>query len=115
MEVNKSYIELLLQLLNKEENINIEEYKEELIVNLYLTLLSLSNLEYTEKLDAKETEIKAYELYYKLLKARNFKINNFKISYIKLLVNEPIDVGTDDKNIYERVIQAIFYYEKEEV
>ena len=57
MEVNKSYIELLLQLLNKEENVNIEEYKEELIVNLYLTLLSLSNLEYTEKLDDKEKEI----------------------------------------------------------
>ena len=57
MEVNKSYIELLLKLLNKEEDINIEEYQEELIVNLYLTLLSLSNLEYTEKLDDKEKEI----------------------------------------------------------
>lgn len=56
MEVNNSYIEFLLQLLNKEENINIEEYKEELIVNLYLTLLSLSNLEYSEKLDQKEKE-----------------------------------------------------------
>lgn len=57
MEVNKSYIELLLQLLNNEENVNIEAYQEELIVNIYLTLLSLSNLEYTEKLDDKEKEI----------------------------------------------------------
>lgn len=56
MEVNKSYIEFLLQFLNNEESINIEEYQEELIVNLYLTLLSLSNLEYSEKLDQKEKE-----------------------------------------------------------
>ena len=46
MEVNKSYIEFLLQLLNNHENIDIENHQEELIVNLYLTLLSLSNLEY---------------------------------------------------------------------
>ena len=56
MEVNKSYIEFLLQLLNSEENIDIDKYQEELIVNLYLTLLSLSNLEYSEDIDAKEKE-----------------------------------------------------------
>lgn len=57
MEVNKSYIQFLLQLLNSEENIDIDKYKEELIVNLYLTLLSLSNLEYSEDIDQKEKEI----------------------------------------------------------
>ena len=57
MEVNKSYIKFLLQLLNSEENIEIDKYKEELIVNLYLTLLSLSNLEYSEDIDQKEKEI----------------------------------------------------------
>ena len=56
MEVNKSYIEFLLQLLNNDENIDIENHQEELIVNLYLTLLSLSNLEYSEKLDQVEKE-----------------------------------------------------------
>ena len=56
MEVNKSYVEFLLQLLNKDENTDIEKYKEELMVNLYLTLLSLRNLEYSEKLDEKEKE-----------------------------------------------------------
>ena len=56
MEVNKSYIEFLLNLLNNKENINIEEYKEELTVNLYLTLLSLSNLEYSDTLNQKEKE-----------------------------------------------------------
>ena len=57
MEVSKSYIKFLLQLLNSEENIDIEKYQEELIVNLYLTLLSLSNLEYSENIDQKEKEI----------------------------------------------------------
>ena len=57
MEVKISYTNFLLKLLNKEENINIDEYQEELIVNLYLTLLSLSNLEYSEKLDEFEKEI----------------------------------------------------------
>lgn len=64
--------------------------------------------------NAKETELKALELYYKLLNSRNFKINNVKVNYIGLLVSEPVDVGTDDKNVYERVIQATFYYEKKE-
>jgi AAA15 family ATPase/GTPase len=64
--------------------------------------------------NAKETEEKAYELYYKLLNLRNFDINEYKVNYIRLLVPEPIDVGTDSKNIYERVIQATFYYMKKE-
>lgn len=64
--------------------------------------------------NANETEMKALEIYYKLLNSRNFKINKFKINYIKLLVSEPIDVGTDNANVYERVIQATFYYKKEE-
>ena len=64
--------------------------------------------------NAKETELKALELYYKLLNSRNFNINDNKINYIKLLEPEPVDVGTDDFNVYERVIRAIFYYKKEE-
>ena len=31
---------------------------------------------------------------------------------IELLVPEPIDVGTDDKGTYERVIEMNLYYEK---
>ena len=64
--------------------------------------------------NAKETEQNAYEIYNNLLNEKNFIINNIKVNYIKLLVPEPIDVGTDSKNIYERVIQATFYYEKKE-
>lgn len=65
--------------------------------------------------NAKETEQKSLEVYNKFLESRNFVINNIKVNYIRLLVPEPVDVGTDSKNIYERVIQAIFYYEKKEV
>lgn len=57
MEVNLSYIEFLLKLLNSEQNININEYQEELIVNLYLTLLSLSNNEHSESIERKNKEI----------------------------------------------------------
>ena len=57
MEVQLSYKKFLLQLLNKEENINIESYQEELMVNLYMTLLSLSNLEFSEEIEKKEKDI----------------------------------------------------------
>lgn len=61
--------------------------------------------------NAKETELKALELYYKLFNSRDFMINEYKVNYIRLLVPEPVDVGTDSSNVYERVIQATFYYE----
>ena len=64
--------------------------------------------------NAKETELKAVELYYKFFYLRDFYINDVKVNYIKLLVPEPIDIGTDNSNIYERVIEATFYYEREE-
>ena len=60
MEVNKKYIKFLLSLLNKEENkeekIDIEQHQQEIIVNLYLTLLSLSSLECAENVNKKENE-----------------------------------------------------------
>lgn len=64
--------------------------------------------------NAKETEQKSQEIYNKLLTSKDFIINDIKVNYIRLLISEPVDVGTDDKNIYERVIQAIFYYENKE-
>lgn len=64
--------------------------------------------------NAKETEQKAYEIYNDFLNKKDFVINDIKINYIRLLVPEPVDVGTDEQNIYERVIQATFYYEKKE-
>ncbi len=63
-------------------------------------------------MNAKETERVALNIYNDFLSKTNFGINDIKVNYIQLLVPEPIDVGTDDKNVYERVIQATFYYEK---
>lgn len=31
---------------------------------------------------------------------------------IELLTPEPVDVGTDDKGVYEQVIEVKFYYER---
>ena len=46
----------LLKLLNKQENLNLKDYQEELSINTYITLLSLSNLEYSEDIDGREKE-----------------------------------------------------------
>lgn len=62
--------------------------------------------------NAKDTEEIASSIYDTFLQVRDVELEEYKINYIKLLVPEAIDVGTDDKGIYERVIQTIFYYEK---
>lgn len=61
--------------------------------------------------NARETEMEALDIFEKMSRVTNFKINGFKVNYIELLVHEPVDVGTDENNIYERVIEAIFYYQ----
>ena len=62
--------------------------------------------------DADETEEKAMALWNVLRSQTNVTINNVHIPYIKLLNSEPIDVGTDEKGVYERVIEIDFYYSK---
>ncbi|SHK37970.1 hypothetical protein SAMN02745248_02405 [Hathewaya proteolytica DSM 3090] len=62
--------------------------------------------------NARETEEFSYELYEEILKQNSVVINGHRINYIELLNNEPIDVGTDEKNIYERVIELKCYYER---
>ena len=64
--------------------------------------------------DASETEKEAYELFNNIKQCENVTINNIQIPYIRLLNSEPIDVGTDDKGIYERVIELDIYYSKGE-
>ncbi|CAK7073073.1 MAG: hypothetical protein EUB_03841 [Eubacterium sp.] len=62
--------------------------------------------------NAKETEIAALNLFNKLLAAGSVTIGATKVNYIKMLVPEPVDVGTDQSNVYERVIQCELYYER---
>ena len=60
----------------------------------------------------RETESAAIALYNCLANAGAPIIGENKVNYIDLLHNEPIDVGTDESGICERVIEFIIYYER---
>ena len=62
--------------------------------------------------NADETEIAALRLFEKLRTVKDVTIGNTQIYMIQLLMPEPVDVGTDDKGIYERVIEMKIYYER---
>lgn len=59
-----------------------------------------------------QTEQAAIKLYNALDKMREVTINEQTIILVRLLQPHPVDVGTDDKGIYEMVIEAEFYYER---
>ncbi len=61
---------------------------------------------------ANETEDAAQELYDSFLKATDVTIAGKHIDYLRLEVPEPVDVGTDDNGVYERVIWLDFIYER---
>ena len=61
-----------------------------------------------------ETESAARRLYSALYSARDVEINGHDVYLIELLVPEPVDVGTDDKGVYERVIEMKIYYERKQ-
>lgn len=63
---------------------------------------------------AVETGRIARQLYNKIRDLENATVNNQTIKFCCMLVPEPQDVGTDDNGIYEMVIEAEFYTEKEE-
>lgn len=64
--------------------------------------------------NATETEKAAYELYKQLEAVSPCTIGNTQIYMLSLLQSEPIDVGTDENGIYERVIEFDLYYERTE-
>ena len=59
------------------------------------------------------TEVKALELQEELQTIQNVRYKNYNINFIKVSFLEPIDVNTDDRGIYERVIESTVYYNKE--
>ena len=61
---------------------------------------------------ANETEEAAQTLYDNILNITDLTIAGKHINYLRLDVPEPIDVGTDDKGIYERVIWLSLFYER---
>lgn len=62
--------------------------------------------------NADVTEKAAYELYKKLGAAASLTLNDTPVKFISLLQSEPVDVGTDDNGIFERVIEFDIYYER---
>ena len=62
--------------------------------------------------NANETERQARNLFETLYSVKDVEINKHTIYIIELLTPEPVDVGTDDKGIYEQVIEVKFYYER---
>lgn len=62
--------------------------------------------------NAAETEKTAFELYKQLETVSQFMLNGTQIYILSLLQSEPIDVGTDDNGVYERVIEFDLYYER---
>lgn len=59
-----------------------------------------------------ESEAAAYELFEKMKNVTNLIIGDTRIDYLRLMVPEPQDVGTDDDGVYEYVIWLDFLYER---
>lgn len=64
--------------------------------------------------NADETERTSQSLYGQFLKVTNLTIAGYHVRYLRLEVPEPVDVGTDDSGVYERVIWLDFIYERQE-
>lgn len=60
----------------------------------------------------RETEKVSMDLYEALLRLKMVTINKSIIKFVRVLVPEPVDVGTDDNGVYEMVIECEFYYER---
>lgn len=60
----------------------------------------------------RETEDAAIALFKALEKTSEVVVNEKTIKFIQLLVNEPVDVDTDDTGVYEMVIEAAVIYQK---
>lgn len=59
-----------------------------------------------------ETEAAAWELFEKLRNVSSLNIGDTHIDYLRLMVPEPQDVGTDDNGVYEYVIWLDFIYQR---
>ena len=62
--------------------------------------------------NAKDTEAAAQALFEALQAAEPIQIGQTLVALLQLLVPAPVDVGTDDNGVYERVIWVDFYYRR---
>lgn len=107
--------------LDNKKDMSIGTYKSKNSLAPYIALGGLSNTSYRKKAITflvhwdknQDTTEQTSALLYKKMEAKtDIMINGIKVMYIELLDNEPIDVGTDEKGVYEMVINAVFYYER---
>lgn len=61
---------------------------------------------------ANETEEAAQTLYDRFLQVTDLEIAGKHVDYLQVDVPEPIDVGTDNNGVYERVIWLTLHYER---
>ena len=95
------------ELLDKFDNTNNKELSQDMILNIYLTLLSLSNYEYKPEFYLIEAE-----------KIENFlrKVNNLKVKIqLGRKQNEIDNLLNEIKELYEKNIDLIKIYNKEKV
>ena len=59
-----------------------------------------------------ESEKAAYELFEKIRSVSSLDIGDTHINYIRLIVPEPQDIGTDDGGVCEYVIWLDFVYQR---
>ncbi len=59
-----------------------------------------------------ESEAAAYKLFETIRNVYSLDIGDTHINYIRLMVPEPQDVGTDDNGVYEYVIWLDFIYQR---
>ena len=62
--------------------------------------------------DKEESEAAAYDLFEKIRNLSSLDIGDTHIHYIRLMVPEPQDVGTDDNGVFEYVIWLDFIYQR---
>lgn len=62
----------------------------------------------------RDTEKAANELQKALEQVNNVVINKKHIQFIQLLVDSPVDIGTDAAGVYEMVIEAAVIYKRGE-
>lgn len=103
----------------KEKSVGV--YQRQLSSSPVIPIGGLSNKKYDMKpvsilihwnKNARETEEASFDMFNKLLNIGSVMIGEIPIHYIRLMVPEPQDVGTDDKGVYERVIWLDLYYER---
>lgn len=60
----------------------------------------------------RDSEETSEQLYNMLRDTNNKIINDTRLLFTKMQVDGPVDVGTDDKGIFESVIELDIYYER---